>query len=188
MGVSYFRDSDYNHYMVDRAILSDVLPMSDTAYSLLTKIFSPRPERRPSLATIREEVLAMDTFFLTDEEAAKSGWAKRVAKKLQWCAEPSQCHQVVPTRPPPHHATLARRVRFLRRAIHAGHHLLHSSRFHWSRARYQPHLLLRQWRFSIAYRRCLVVLNRDCAIPWTLEMLDGQFTYDTIRYYIYSLQ
>ncbi len=76
-------DRDYDDYLMDRAILLDVLPVSDGAYSLLTKIFSPRPERRPSLDDIRREVIAMDTFFLTDREAAICGWADRLEKKLR---------------------------------------------------------------------------------------------------------
>ena len=76
-------DRDYSDYLMDRAILLDVLPVSDGTYSLLTKIFSPRPEYRPSLDQIRREVLAMDTFFLTDREAAICGWADRLEKKLR---------------------------------------------------------------------------------------------------------
>ena len=77
------KDSDYNDFLVDRTILFDALPVSDAAYFLLKKIFSPRPERRPSLAEIREEVLAMDTFYLTDREAVLSGWTERVEKNLR---------------------------------------------------------------------------------------------------------
>ena len=76
-------DRDYNDYLVDRTILFDTLLISDPTYDLLTKIFSPRPERRPSLAQIRAEVLAMDTFFPTDKEAAKYGWSERMEKTLQ---------------------------------------------------------------------------------------------------------
>lgn len=76
-------DRDYSDYLMDRAILLDVLPVSDGTYSLLTKIFSPRPECRPSLDDIRREVLAMDTFFLTDREASICGWADRFEKKLR---------------------------------------------------------------------------------------------------------
>ena len=76
-------DRDYNDYLMDRAILLDILPVSDDAYSLLTRIFSPRPERRPSLDEIRKEVVAMDTFFLTDREASICGWADRLEKKLR---------------------------------------------------------------------------------------------------------
>ena len=75
-------DRDYNDYLVDRTILYNMLPISDASYTLLTKIFSHHPERRPSLATIREEVLAMDTFFLSDAEAARWGWGKGIEKKM----------------------------------------------------------------------------------------------------------
>jgi serine/threonine protein kinase len=75
-------DRDYNDFLVDRTILYDTLLISDAAYVLLTRIFSPRPERRPSLAQIRREVLAMDTFFPTDEEAARYGWSGSIEKKL----------------------------------------------------------------------------------------------------------
>ncbi|KAI0302457.1 kinase-like domain-containing protein [Multifurca ochricompacta] len=74
-------DKDYNDYMMDRTILFDVLPVSYPAYLLLRKIFGTKPEHRPSLATIRMEVLMMDTFFLTDEEAAECGWSDRIEKK-----------------------------------------------------------------------------------------------------------
>jgi len=75
-------DRDYNDFLVDRTILYDALLVSDAAYTLLTKMFSSQPERRPSLAAIREEVLAMDTFFLDDAEAARWGWGERIKKKL----------------------------------------------------------------------------------------------------------
>ncbi|KAH9990629.1 kinase-like domain-containing protein [Russula compacta] len=77
------KDSDYSDFLVDRTMLFDALPVSDAAYFLLKKIFSPRPDRRPSLAAIREEVLAMDTFYLTDREAALSGWTERIEKNLR---------------------------------------------------------------------------------------------------------
>ena len=75
-------DTDYSDYLMDRTVLFDMLPVSDSAYQLLRKIFSPKPERRPSLATIRAEVLAMDTFFLTEAEAANCGWTDRLEKQM----------------------------------------------------------------------------------------------------------
>ncbi|KAI0253745.1 kinase-like domain-containing protein [Lactifluus subvellereus] len=75
-------DRDYSDYKTDRTILFDVLPVSHQAYLLLWKIFSIKPERRPSLAAIRTEVLAIDTFFLSEEEAAKSGWTERLEKMM----------------------------------------------------------------------------------------------------------
>ena len=74
-------DRDYKNYLVDRSILYDTLLISDATYALLTKIFSPRPECRPSLAEIRAEVLAMDTFFPSDDDASLYGWTERMNKK-----------------------------------------------------------------------------------------------------------
>ena len=79
-------DRDYSDFLMDRTILYDMLPISDAAYTLLTKIFSSRPECRPSLAAMREEVLAMDTFFVSDREAAiwgrKGGVEKKSLRKM----------------------------------------------------------------------------------------------------------
>ncbi|KAH9039852.1 hypothetical protein EDB85DRAFT_1887259 [Lactarius pseudohatsudake] len=74
-------DSDYSHYLMDRTVLFEKLPVSHTAYLLLRKIFSTKAELRPSLAAIRTEVLAMDTFFLTDSEAGNCGWGDRMEKQ-----------------------------------------------------------------------------------------------------------
>lgn len=85
-------DRDYKSYLVDRSILFDTLLISDATYALLTKIFSPRPECRPSLAEIRAEVLAMDSFFPTDDDAALFGWSERIEKKTS-----AKCR--IPSRP-----------------------------------------------------------------------------------------
>ena len=72
-------DKDYSDYLMDRMVLFDMLPVSHPAYLLLRKIFSTKPEQRPSLAAIRAEVLAMDTFFLNE---IKYGWADRLENQL----------------------------------------------------------------------------------------------------------
>ncbi|KAH8984154.1 kinase-like domain-containing protein [Lactarius hatsudake] len=74
-------DSDYSYYLMNRTVLFDKLPVSHSAYLLLRKIFSTKPELRPSLAAIRTEVLAMDTFFLTSSEAGNCGWGDRMEKQ-----------------------------------------------------------------------------------------------------------
>ncbi|KAI0259705.1 kinase-like domain-containing protein [Gloeopeniophorella convolvens] len=71
-------DNDFADFIIDRTIICDVLPLSDAAFRLLRGVFSMRPERRPSLAALRAQVLAIDTFFLTDCEARCSGWADRM--------------------------------------------------------------------------------------------------------------
>lgn len=86
-------DQAYTGYLMDRSTILDVLPVSDAAYSLLIQIFSPIPGCRPSLDEIRREVLAMDTFFLTEREASICGWAdrfeKRLRRKMDKCTVPS---------------------------------------------------------------------------------------------------
>ncbi|KAI0301725.1 kinase-like domain-containing protein, partial [Multifurca ochricompacta] len=59
---------DFNDYITNRAILLEILPISHAAYLLLRKLFSTKPEQRPSLSAIRVEVLSIDTFFLSNEE------------------------------------------------------------------------------------------------------------------------
>ena len=76
-------DRDYSGYLMEHATLLDVLPVSDAAYSLLVQIFSPIPECRPSLDQLRKWVLSIDTFFLTEREAAICGWADRLEKRMQ---------------------------------------------------------------------------------------------------------
>lgn len=75
-------DRDYRDYVTDRTILFDVLPVSNAAYWLILKIFSISAELRPSLAEIRKEVLALDTFFLNENEAAKYGWTDRLEEMM----------------------------------------------------------------------------------------------------------
>jgi serine/threonine protein kinase len=76
-------DRDYSDYLMDRNVLFEMLPISHPAYLLLRKIFSIRPECRPSLGAIRTEVLALDTFFLTNEEAVGCGWVERMEKQMR---------------------------------------------------------------------------------------------------------
>ena len=75
-------DERYRDYTKNGAILLDTLPLSDPAYFLLRSIFSTEAELRPSLATIRMNVLAMDSFFLSEEDALKSGWIERLDKMM----------------------------------------------------------------------------------------------------------
>ena len=76
-------DQVYSDYLMDRNVLFEMLPISHPAYLLLRKIFSTRPECRPSLSAIRTEVLALDTFFLTNEEAVGCGWVERMEKQMR---------------------------------------------------------------------------------------------------------
>ena len=92
-------NGDYSNYLMDRTVLFDMLPVSHSAYLLLRKLFSIKAEQRPTLAAIRAEVLAMDTFFLTDKEAAGCGWADRM-EKLMLRKVGAPCARVVAAAPP----------------------------------------------------------------------------------------
>jgi serine/threonine protein kinase len=75
-------DERYSAYTEKETMLSNALPLSQPAYELLRSIFSTEAELRPSLATIRMKVLAMDTFFLSEEDARKEGWTERLDKMM----------------------------------------------------------------------------------------------------------
>ena len=64
-------DRDYSDYLGNRTTLYEMLPISGAAYTLLTKIFSTWPSQRPSLSAMREEGFSVDTFFVSDGEAAR---------------------------------------------------------------------------------------------------------------------
>jgi len=99
--------------------------------------------------------------------------ARRRSYNGRWpSAESHRCHRVSPMRHRPVPATPALPVP-RRRAIRAAHLLLHSSRFRWSLARHQSHLLLRQWSLFIAARRRLAAWNWVCALscPRPLDSL-----------------
>ncbi|KAH9957233.1 kinase-like domain-containing protein [Russula dissimulans] len=73
-------DRDYNDYLCDRAILLDVLPLSDGAYSLLTQILSPTAD--------------------VVHQAARWGWGQGVEKRLRQMmakvnGDPSQRHRIL---------------------------------------------------------------------------------------------
>ncbi|KAH9976316.1 kinase-like domain-containing protein [Lactifluus volemus] len=81
-------------YILHRHVLFDILPISYSAYVLLRDIFSTIsvPKLRPSLADIRKEVMEIDTFFITEQQATHSrrwrGWPERtMEQKIKACEE-----------------------------------------------------------------------------------------------------
>lgn len=63
-------DSCYNAYLHDRDFLYKVLPISETANSILKSIFTVNPLGRSTLPTLRTRIIEADTFFKTEEEIA----------------------------------------------------------------------------------------------------------------------
>ena len=74
-------DNDYSDYLMDRTVLLNMVPVSHSAYLLLRKMLSTKAQLRPSLAAIHTEVLVMDTFFLSEAEAASCRWEDRMEKQ-----------------------------------------------------------------------------------------------------------
>jgi serine/threonine protein kinase len=82
------------NYILQRQVLFDILPISYSAYVLLRDIFSTisDPRLRLSLADIRKEVTEIDTFFITEQQAAYSrmwrGWPEEMMEqKINACGQ-----------------------------------------------------------------------------------------------------
>ncbi|KAI0046506.1 kinase-like protein, partial [Auriscalpium vulgare] len=61
-------DEFFEHFLHDKRCLIDQFDISEEANTLLRRIFDMNPFTRPSLDSIRAEVLAISTFYLTDDE------------------------------------------------------------------------------------------------------------------------
>lgn len=72
-------DEHFLSYMADTNYLLSMLPISKGANDILKSIFTLNPAARASLSDIREDILAIDSFFLTDDEIASSSDAVKVA-------------------------------------------------------------------------------------------------------------
>ena len=150
-------DSDYSDYLMDRTVLFDMLPVSHTAYLLLRKIFSTKPEQRPSLAAIRTEVLAMDTFVLTDQEAAGCGAdriEKQMLRKMRARGVIARQHVALRRRPPdPSASRLAAWDRRQHRATRVARPHRPSIQAQPSQARCPPRPLLQWQRLYVQWTR-----------------------------------
>lgn len=75
-------DECYRYFLQNPDTLLYSLPISKGANELLKQCFKIHPLARPSIAKIREIVLELDTFFLTDEELLHASSAQRAIAKF----------------------------------------------------------------------------------------------------------
>ncbi|KAJ6539457.1 kinase-like domain-containing protein [Mycena capillaripes] len=70
-------DELYLTYLGNNDFLREVLPISKGAHAILKQCFQPHPGARASISQIREQVLKVDTFFLTEEELVHASSTQR---------------------------------------------------------------------------------------------------------------
>ncbi|KAJ6485170.1 serine/threonine protein kinase, negative regulator of sexual conjugation and meiosis [Mycena vitilis] len=77
-------DEFYVSYLSSNDFLLNTLPISKGANNILKRCFQLNPAARPSLSQIRDDVLKLDTFFLSDEELVHASSTQR-AIALYYC-------------------------------------------------------------------------------------------------------
>lgn len=68
-------DACFVEYLLNEDYLHEMLPISKGANDLFRKIFTYEPSERITLSALRKEIIALDTFFMTNDEIARAGEA-----------------------------------------------------------------------------------------------------------------
>lgn len=66
-------DTCFMEYLLNENYLREMLPISEGVHSILRRIFTCEPSERITLSALRKEIVALDTFFMTDDEIARAG-------------------------------------------------------------------------------------------------------------------
>lgn len=81
----------YGEFLVNPEMLREQLPLSEGAAAIIISLFNQSPTERLTLTSLREAIIGLDTFFMSDEEIALSGNCVRFvadsfASKAKWRA------------------------------------------------------------------------------------------------------
>ncbi len=63
----------YGEFLVNPDMLREQLPISEGAAAIIISLLDSKPTDRLTLTSLREAIVGLDTFFMTDEEVAHSG-------------------------------------------------------------------------------------------------------------------
>ena len=82
-------DECFSEFLVHEDFLLEMLPLSRQANALFRHIFTFNPEKRVTIPSLRKGILAIDTFFMSDEDIVRAPEAVRVAAEYcGWTAPP----------------------------------------------------------------------------------------------------
>lgn len=90
-------DDSFCDFLLHENYLCEMLPISKGANSLFRQIFAYEPSERITIPEMRKAVVALDTFFATDEEIARAPEAVRVA--ASYCGNHIPASDPAPTPP-----------------------------------------------------------------------------------------
>ncbi|KAI0341473.1 Pkinase-domain-containing protein [Trametopsis cervina] len=66
-------DDCFCNFLLDEDYLLEMLPISREANALFRKIFVYEPSERINISALRKEIIAMPTFFMSDDELSRAG-------------------------------------------------------------------------------------------------------------------
>lgn len=89
-------DETFRAFVHNPEFLRTILPISHATNNILKGLFNLEPRKRPSLAELRRQILAVDTFTMTEEELKTAHSAARAAAAAVRPIPPTVAPVVIP--------------------------------------------------------------------------------------------